>query len=175
MFTSCRNMLKENLKKAGFKEKQIYTSKKRLALCNESRVAAVLFEDDTLTKNRSKRIYQSDGERHKRRRKYDRDISFSIAIGEYEIEKVEEIYNKFLEELPEGIYVDGNYVEIIPSTADWMDDEDTILKAKCAVQITITCKGGVYKDTDFAKADEVNIAVEKENRDGKEEHDNSNR
>ncbi len=167
MFTSCRNMLKENLKKAGFKEKQIYTSKKRLALCNESRVAAVLFEEDVLAKNKSKRIYESNGNKHKRRRKYDRDISFSIVIGEYEIEKVEEIYNKFLEELPEGIYVDGNYVEVIPSASDWMDDEDTILKSKCAVQITVTCKGGVYKDTEFVKATDVDIAVEKEKSDGK--------
>lgn len=165
MFTSSRDVLIHTLEQAGLKRKQIYTSKKKLSLCSESRVGAVLFEDDETALNRSKRIYTSEGTKHKRRKKYDRNISFSIVIGEYDIEKTEELYNRFMEELPEGIYVDGNYVGIEPSTADWMDDEDTILKAKCAVQLKITCKGGVYKDTDFAKVSDVEITVEKEDED----------
>ena len=42
-----------------------------------------------------------------------------------------------------------------------MDDEDTIIRAKCAVQVKVVCKGGVYKDTDCAKADDVDVTVNK--------------
>lgn len=99
--------------------------------------------------------------KHKRRQKFDRSLTFSVVIGEYSIEKVQELYDKFLENIPDGIYVDGNYVYMEPTVADWMDDEDTIIRAKCAVQVKVVCRGGVYKDTDYAKADIVDVAVSK--------------
>lgn len=162
MFLQCRNTLKDSLIAAGAKTKSVYTSRKKLSLCNESRVFAVLSEDDILRKDRSKRIYTDNSGRHKRRKKYCREASFNVVIGEYDIEKVEGLYNAFLDKLPEGIFVEGNYVDIEPTAAEWFDDEDTILKAKCAVQVKITCKGGVYKDTDFAKTSDVEITVKKE-------------
>ena len=54
-------------------------------------------------------------------------------------------------------------------TADWMDNEDTIIRAKCAVEIKVVCKGGVYKDTDFAKADNVEITVNRKEIEDAEE------
>lgn len=168
MLTECRKVLIENLQHAGFKRGQIYTSKKKLSICNESRVAAVLFESDDIAVHRSKRIYVLEGEKHKRRKKYDREVSFNVVIGEYELEKVEDIYNHFLEELQEGIYVSGNYVEIVPQKAEWFEDEDTILKSKCAVQLNVVFKGGVYKDSGFTQVSEFDIAVEKERENGKQ-------
>lgn len=158
MFIECRDALKDCLKQCGATG-NMHTSRKKLKGSNESRVFAILFEDDGLAKNKGKRIYIDADGKHKRRKKFDRDLTFSIVIGEYDIEKVQEIYDKFLENIPDGIYVKGNYVEIEPTAADWMDDEDTIIRAKCAVQIKVVCKGGVYKDTDFAKADNVGITV----------------
>ena len=116
-------------------KKRIFTSRKLLSLCNESRVGGILFEGDGLKSNPSKRIYASEDGRRKRRKKYDREVSFTVVIGEYDITKVQELYDTFLRELPTGIYVDGNYVGIEPTEAEWFDDEDTILKAKAAVQV----------------------------------------
>lgn len=168
MFIECRKALKNCLVQCGATS-NIYTSQKRLRACNESRVFAVLTESDGLAKNKSKRIYIDSSGKHKRRKKFDRDLTFSIVIGEYSMEKVEEIYDQFLENIPDGIYVKGNYVEIEPTAADWIDDEDTIIRAKCAVQIKVVCKGSVYKDTDFAKVNDIEITVnKKEVQDGKE-------
>ena len=101
-----------------------------------------------------------------RRKKYDREVSFTVVIGEYDIEKVQRLYDILLQELPTGIYIDGNYTAIEPTEAEWFDDEDTILKAKSAVQVKITFRGGVYQDTGYAKANEVEVVTEKENNNG---------
>ena len=158
MFIECREALKDCLKQCGAAG-NMHTSRKKLKSSNESRVFAVLFEDDGLAKNKSKRTYIDADGKHKRRKKFDRDLTFNVVIGEYDIEKVQKIYDKFLENIPDGIYVKGSYVEIEPVAADWMDDEDTIIRAKCAVQIKVICKGGVYEDTDFAKAGSVGLTV----------------
>lgn len=158
----------ECLLKTKLDKKRIFTSRKLLSLCNESRVGGILFEGDELKSNPSKRIYASEDGRRKRRKKYDREVSFTVVIGEYDITKVQELYDTFLRELPTGIYVDGNYVGIEPTEAEWFDDEDTILKAKAAVQVKIVCKGGVYKDTEFGHISdvEINALKEKENENG---------
>lgn len=175
MYTECRDALKECLKQCGATG-NIHTSTKKLKASGESRVFAVLFEDDGLAKNKSKRIYTDISGKHKRRQKFDRNLTFSVVIGEYDIEKVQELYDSFLQNIPDGIYVNGSYVDIEPTVADWMDDEDTIIRAKCAVQVKVVCKGGVYKDTDFAKADDVEITVNrKEAGDGKERGPGSGR
>lgn len=158
MYTKCRDALKECLKHCGATG-NIHTSTKKLKASGESRVFAVLFEDDALSKNKSKRVYMDSAGKHKRRRKFDRSLTFSVVIGEYNIEKVQELYDRFLEGIPDGIYVDGNYVYMEPTVADWMDDEDTIIRAKCAVQVKVVCKGGVYKDTDFAQISGVEVTV----------------
>ncbi len=158
MFTECRDVLREYLTQSGA-AKNIYTSAKTLKASAESRVFAVLFENEVLTISKNKRIYTDISEKHKRQQKFERSLTFSVVIGEYTIEKVQEIYNKFLHNIQPGIYIDGNYVSIEPTAADWMDNEDTIIRAKCAVQITVVCRGGVYKDTDFAKADNVALTV----------------
>ena len=168
MFIECRDALKKCLMRISA-AKNIHTSQKLLKAANESRVFAVLFENDGLEKSGDKRIYTDTGGKHKRRKKFSRNLTFSVVIGEYTMEKVQELYDKFLEDIPEGIYVCGNYVQIEPMTADWMDNEDTIIRAKCAVEIKVVCKGGVYKDTDFAKADNVEITVNRKEIEDAEE------
>lgn len=160
MFAECRKTIKESI--PGTFKGNIHTSRKTLKRNNESRVAAVLFEEDDLEKDGSKRLYMDENGRHKRRRKYKRKLAFSVVLGEYSIEKVEEMYDSFLQNLPDGIYVNGNYVSIEPTNADWLDDEDNIMKAKCAVQVKVVCDGGIYKDSEFIKISEVDIIAGKE-------------
>lgn len=161
MFLECRQVLIQSLIDAGI-TRQVHTSKKRLALDYESHVGAVLFEEEAIEKDGSKRIYEKNGTRQKRRKKYSRTITFSIVIGERDIEKVENIYQNFLATLPDGIYVDGNYVCMTPSVADWLDDEDSILKAKCAAQLKVSCEGGLYQDTGYTEVRAVEVAAGKE-------------
>ena len=160
MFIQCRDALMECLRQCGATG-NIHTSRKRLQASGESRVFAILSEDDGLAKNKNRRIYADAGGKHKRRQKFERSLTFSVVIGEYSIEKVQELYDRFLHHIPPGIYVDGNYVDIEPTIADWMDDEDTIIRAKCAVQVKVVCKGGVYQDTDFAKLNDTDITAER--------------
>ena len=89
-------------------------------------------------------------------------MTFNVVIGDYSIGDVEETFDKFLRCLPSGLYVDGNYVSIEARSADWLDEEDSILRAKCAVQIKVVCDGGIYVDTDYKAISDVNITAEKE-------------
>ena len=162
MIKECRDILLEALKGAGIRNK-LYTSQKFLSLAQESHVGAVLFEKESLQKDPQNQIYTAeDGRKRKRKRVYSRVVSFNVVIGEYTVEAAEEIYENFLEHLPAGIYVDGNYVSIEPDEAEWMDEKDHILKSKVAVQLLVLCNGGFYKDTDYQQTDKVDIQVRKE-------------
>ena len=68
-------------------------------------------------------------------------------------EKVEEILENFLQNLKKGIDVDGNWVNIVVGEADWVEEGDSILKAKVAVQFDITFEGGIYQDRDIKPMD----------------------
>ena len=75
------------------------------------------------------------------------DTSFKVVIGEYTEETCEEIFLAFLEALENGIHIEGNYVDIEIGQVEWVEKEDSILKANIACQIPITFHGGIYRDT----------------------------
>lgn len=162
MYVACLKKLIETLKAAGC-EKPPFTSQKKLKLTSENRISAVLCEKEELERHTGKRIFtDTEGKKHKRSKLYNRDITYTVVIGEYNAEALEEIYEKFLQEFPGGIYVDGNYVEFEISEADWMDEKDHILSAKVVVQMKVVCRGGLYKDTDMLRLKDIDIAVRKE-------------
>ena len=157
LYADSKNYLLSKLTAAGLKSKP-YTTQKSFARSQESHIGAVLFESENILRNGSKTFYKDqEGAQKKRRRLFDRDLSFTVIIGDYTDDAVEEIFERFLESLDIGIYVDGNFVPIEPGSAEWVDTDDSILKAKVAVQIQITFKGGVYRDTGFAKVSELDI------------------
>lgn len=160
MFTRCQQYLMDTVVAAGGKTPQ--TSLKRLQATIDSRVTGVLFEEETLEKDKSKRVYQTPEGKHRRTKKYSRELTFTVVLGDYTPEDVELVYGKFLSLLEDGIYIDGNWVSIEPSRAEWVTTEDSILKAKCAVQVAVKFIGGVYQDTDFAKVSGVTINAGKE-------------
>lgn len=169
MFTECKKYLLEKLIGAGLKTKP-YTSEKALEKSMESHIGAVLFESDSFVRNGSKTLYRDQlGAQKKRRKVFDRKLAFTVIIGEYTEEAVEQMFEKFLGSLDNGIDINGNFVPIEPEGADWVDKDDSILKAKVAVQVKINFDGGLYKDTDFAKLAELEIeSVErKEPTDGR--------
>jgi len=122
-----------------------------------------LFERETFTRNGSKKRYRDEeGTLHKRRKIMERATTFGVIIGGYTDDEVEEIFDRFVASLDRGIYIDGNFVPIEIEGADWVDKDDSLLKAQVAVQVMITFNGGVYRDTGFAPLTGVRVtSVEK--------------
>lgn len=150
------------LKAAGIKSKP-FTTEKALEKSQESHIGAVLFERETFTRNGSKKRYRDEeGTLHKRRKIMERATTFGVIIGGYTDDEVEEIFDRFVASLDRGIYIDGNFVPIEIEGADWVDKDDSLLKAQVAVQVMITFNGGVYRDTGFAPLTDVRVtSVEK--------------
>lgn len=144
-----RNYLVETLKSSGIKS-QVYTNMKKLKQGNEVHVGAVLRNGETFTRSGSKKKFVDQEGRRKRRVKlWDRSTSLRVVIADTSEEKVEEILENFLRNLKKGIDVNGNWVNIVVGEADWVEEGDSILKAKVAVQFDITFEGGIYEDRDI--------------------------
>ena len=164
MFYECRKYLIDKLKESGIHMEPI-TSSKKLNIYQDSHVGAVLFHEENLSRNGSKKLYEDQaGATRKRRKVFDRDLSFDVVIGEYDPQKVETIYQEFLRSLEKGLYVDGNYIAVEPSDAEWAEGEDSILKAKIAVQLKVTFSGGIYNEVDYINISgkQLELVVEKE-------------
>lgn len=148
-----RNYIVETLKNSGIKS-QVYTNMKKLKQGNEVHVGAVLRNGETFTRSGSKRKFVDQEGRQKRRVKlWERNTSLHVVIADTSEEKVEEILEEFLRNLKKGIDVDGNWVNIVVGEADWVEEGDSILKAKVAVQFDITFEGGIYEDRDIKPMD----------------------
>lgn len=157
LYKESKEYLLDKLKAAGLKSKP-YTTQKGLEKSQESHIGAVLFESETLLRNGSKTRYRDqEGAQKKRRKVFDRALTFTVIIGDYTDEAVESMFGAFLSSLDRGIYVNGDYVPIEVEGADWVDKDDSILKAQVAVQIRIRFDGGLYRDTNFAKVTDVEV------------------
>ena len=152
LYSESKAYLLAKLKEAGLKTKP-YTTIKSLEKSQESHVGAVIFEQETISRNGSKTLYKDQqGAQKKRRKVFNRNLTFTVT---------------FLASLDRGIFVNGDHVPIEVEGADWVNKEDSILKAQVAVQVAITFQGGLYKDTGFGPLTRVEIeTIEKEN--GKE-------
>lgn len=157
LYGESKQYLLDKLVASGLKSRP-YTSEKALEKSQESHVGAVLFEAETVLRNASKTIYtDKEGARTKRRKVFDRKLTFQVVIGDYTDDAVETMFEAFLNNLDRGIYVDGNFVPIEVEGADWVNKDDSILKAQVAVQVTVTFNGGLYKDTKLAALAGVEI------------------
>ena len=165
LYSDAKQYLLDKLKAAGLRSKP-YTTQKALEKSQESHIGAVLFDNEELARNGTKRTYRDETDAKKKRRKvFDRTLTFTVIIGDYTDEAVETMFERFLGSLDQGIYVDGNYVPIEPGAADWVSKDDSILKAQVAVQVSIEFHGGLYVDTGYVKIAGVeieDIAQEKE-------------
>ena len=141
-----KNYLIKTLKESGIKS-QVYTNMKKLKQGNEPHVGAVLRNGETFTRSGSKKVYTDQEGRRKRRVKlWNRSTSLHVVIADTSEEKVEEILENFLVNLKKGLDVNGNWADIEVGDADWVEDGDSILKAKVAVQFDVTFEGGIYQD-----------------------------
>lgn len=123
-------------------------------------MGAVLFESESDNLNAAKKYYSDkEGVYNVRKKLMDRTLTFHAIIGEYSDEKAEEIYENLLRKLGKGFYVDGNWVGIEVRGADWVDRDDSILKAKIAVQATVVFTGGLYEDGPAARIADVGVTA----------------
>ena len=89
LYKQSKEYLLEKLKAAGLKSKP-YTTQKGLEKSQESHIGAVLFESETLLRNGSKTRYRDqEGAQKKRRKVFDRALTFTVIIGDYTDEAVE--------------------------------------------------------------------------------------
>lgn len=157
LYQESKQYLLGKLRDAGLKSKP-YTTLKALEKSQESHIGAVLFDSEAVRRNGSKTFYKDQkGAQTKRRKVFDRDLAFTVVIGDYTDDAVEGLYKAFMELLDRGIYVDGNFVPIEVEGADWVDKDDSILKAQVSVQVKITFHGGFYRDTGFAPINKVEV------------------
>ena len=167
LYGQSKQYLLDKLVAAGLKSKP-YTTQKSLEKSQESHIGAVLFESEALSRNGSKTYYiDQEGAQKKRRKVFERKLTFTVVIGDYTDDAVETMFEAFLNNLDRGIYVDGNFVPIEVEGADWVNKDDSILKAQVAVQIRIRFVGGLYRDTNFAKVTDIEVESIAKN-DGKE-------
>lgn len=149
-----RDFLIKALQNAGVKGK-IHESMKTLKNCNELHVGAVLRVRENFTRSGSKKRYtDKEGQRKQRNKLFDRITVLHVVIADTSEDKVETLLNNFLTGISKGFEVNGNWIDLEISDAEWLEEEDTILKAKITVEFDVTLKGGIYVDTDM-----VNIGL----------------
>ena len=166
LYTTAKKYLLDKLVEAGLKSKP-YTALKSLEKSQESHVGAVLFFSEDLARNGAKRFYKDqEGAQQKRRKVFDRDITFHVVIGEYTDDAVEALFERFIKSLDRGIWDDGNFVPLEVKGSSWSDKEDSILKAEVSVEVEIIFEGGIYKDTGSYKIQDIESEITK--NDGKE-------
>lgn len=155
-----RNYLIEKLKAAGIKS-QVYTSMKKLKLSSETHLAAVLHNRDVFERTNSKKRYiDQEGDERCRHTYLTKETSFNVVISDSDEEKCESLLNSFLMMLDKGLGVDENWVDIELGEAEWIEKDDSILKAKISVELEVKFKGiRMYQDTKIQKVGIRNINV----------------
>lgn len=165
MYSECKEYLIKKLEAAGIMS-SIFTDRKNLEATYESHVGAILFGEDTLTRNGSKTRYKENGNDRKREKVFDRTISYDVIIGDYKEETVQEIFENFVTGLDKGILINGMYVSIDIGEIDWVEQGDSLLKSKLAVQMKVLFTGGIYKQYELGNIQDINVTVEKEANNG---------
>lgn len=137
------------LKESGIRS-NVYTSLKKLKQANELQVAGVLRNSEVFGRSGSKKTYtDQQGQRKCMTKLWDRTTSVNVVIADTTEAKVDGILEEFLRRIGKGIEVDRNWADIEIGDVDWVEEEDSILKAKVAVQFEVTLKSGIYEDRDL--------------------------
>lgn len=143
-----RDYLVKVLKESGIRSR-VHDSMKSLKNCNETHVGAVLRVKETFSRSGSKRIYEESGQRKQRKKLHERITILHVVIADSDEEKVDTILTNFMKKIGKGLPVDRNWVEINVGDVDWIEEGDSILRSKIAVEFDVTLTGGIYEDTDL--------------------------
>lgn len=146
-----KEYLKEKLKEAGIRS-TIHTSMKGLERCSESHLGAVLVEKESFTRDKGRKRYRDGEKAMQRKTLFIRETLFTVVIGDSSESKCEAVLSEFLARIGEGFADNGNWVDIEAGEADWVPEGDSILRAKMACQLAVTCRGRICVDSPLVKA-----------------------
>lgn len=144
--------LKNALKKAGMRG-NIHESLKSMTHDNGFHYAGILRSTDSPERAKSKKTFRDQQDVPMLRKKYfDVTCVYNVVICDRDEESLEDILENFMVNLGKGFDDgNGNWVGTDIGTADWVDEEDSVLKARLAVEIPITLHYGIYEDVRTAK------------------------
>lgn len=141
--------LEELLVKSGIKSR-VCKSIDELKRYDSQHTGGIVLEKDKFETERKNKVFIQEKQQKKRIKKFSRDTAFLIIIGEYKPIACDKLFATFLSLIDRGIYDDaGNYVGIEIGEAEWLRDKDSLLRSSVVVQVSITFKGGLYKDYDY--------------------------
>lgn len=125
----------------------IYESLKKMSEDEGSYYAGILRGSDKPVRAKSRRTYDNGAVTMNRMKLYDMETVYTVVIAEYDEEHLEEHLEDFFKTITKG-YDDGNgnWVGVEAGEVDWVDEKDSILKAKVAVEIPVTFYWGIYND-----------------------------
>lgn len=147
-----KQYLTDNLRNSGMRG-TIHASLKSMKHDGGNHYAGILRCTDTPDRAKSiKNFKDQEGSMSIRRKYYEVTTVYNVVIAEQNEEKLEGIVEEFLVNLGKGFDDgSGNFVTVEPGEVDWVDEEDSVLKGKLAVEIPITMKYGIYRDTKAQK------------------------
>lgn len=154
-----KEYLTEAIRAAGVKG-NIYTKLKDMMYDNGIHFAGLLRSTDTAERAKSRKKYEEEGSTMVRRKYYNVATVYNIVLVDVDEEHLEVLLENLLVSLGPGFDDgDGNWVSIEAGEADWVDEHDSLLKAKLAVELPVTCRYGIYRDM---SADMPKIEIDKE-------------
>lgn len=158
-----KDYLEKALKNGGMKGR-IYKSVKELKHAQGTHYGAVLRVKDNPARSTSmKKFVDQEGASKLRKKLYECETTYNIVIAAADEEEAEQILEGFLVRLEKGFYDErGNWIGVTPKETDWVDEEDSVMKSKVAIQMEVVFTYGIYRDDDMGQIKIGSIHAEKE-------------
>lgn len=158
MLTECLNYLKGKLLSVMNESTPYFTRLAELKISAASRVCAAIPDADVVTFSGAN-AFNLDTKTNDIKR-LDRVITVGVVLGERNTEALEPLFEAFLASLDESFIYAGHAIGITLGEAGWMDEKDSLIKAKLAVEIPIIFTGGIYRPKRYGKIETINIERE---------------
>lgn len=157
MITVYKSYLEQKLKDAGLTGK-VYFSLKELKQYSGVEIGAVIPGQEELTRETAKGYVTVDGKKYLRKKVYKRVTNIIVVISSKDDVATDEIMCNFLASLDLGIDDGkGNWTEIECKKGDWVDEVDSVLRNKIAVQLLVKFTGGIYTDKPIAPVMDIEV------------------
>lgn len=93
-----------------------------------------------------------------RRKYFNMTTHYNVVIADQNEAMLETIVEAFLVNLGKGYDDgDGNWVGVEAGDVDWVDEEDSVLKSKLAVEIPVTFTYGIYRDSKAERLPDLKV------------------
>ena len=126
---------------------RIYDSMKDLKHAQGVHYAAILRTKDEIERAKRTRYHTDGGVEMIRKKRIQMETTYNVVIASQDEDTAAGILNGFLLALGKGFDDgDSNWVDVEAPLTDWVDEEDSVLKAKVAVQVQVIFRYGLYTE-----------------------------